>query len=191
MVMAGLALMVVDDKKFRSRTMDFEVEQAINLHFFRKSKDKQFNTCIAQVFVLSIGTNTIGYQLKAENRTLIVARMRGGEPIARGEYQALPQAIYALAKTPDQYLIVDIGKSMVVCVEHNRDINPQAKILLVAGVVQAGAMAVGKEESLRRKMKSWEDVSNVALRVSENKYTGVKGTDTGDRLFNITHWALE
>lgn len=80
---------------------------------------------------------------------------------------------------------------MVVCVEHNRDINPQAKILLVAGVVQAGAMAVGKEESLRRKMKSWEDVSNVALRVSENKYTGVKGTDTGDRLFNITHWALE
>lgn len=48
------------------------------------------------------GTNTIGYQLKAENRTLIVARLRGGEPIARGDYQALPQAIYALAKTPDQ-----------------------------------------------------------------------------------------
>lgn len=57
MVMVGLALMVVDDKKFRSRTMDFEVEQAIDLHFFRKSKDKQFNTCIAQVFVVSIVKN--------------------------------------------------------------------------------------------------------------------------------------
>lgn len=80
---------------------------------------------------------------------------------------------------------------MVVFVEHIRGINPQAKVLLVAGVVQAGAMAVDKKESLRRKIESWGDVNNVALRVSENKYTGVKGTDTGDRLFNFTQWALE
>lgn len=154
------------------------------------------------------GTNTIGYQLKVRKWTLIVARLRGGEPIARARanikpyhkrYMRSPRPWIKLLKRDvtdvASILFVDsvlnIGKSMVVFVEHIRGINPQAKVLLVAGVVQAGAMAVDKEESLRRKMEVWGDVSNVALRVSENKYTGVKGTDTGDRLFNITHWALE
>ncbi|KAL5903123.1 hypothetical protein ACKVV7_011430 [Pyricularia oryzae] len=282
MAMAERAFVVVGDEEVRSTTMDSELEQAISSRVFRKSKDKQFNTCIAQVLVPSTvrsrpnlpiaelqypvatsevpvyiadstpakllaspmrdasivgpalqeahvqvgkylatdlitkvldledytiphvqGTNTIGYRLKAENRTLIVAMMRGGEPMARGVYQTFPQAIFAFAKDPHQVTgrdvadvanillvdsVINTGKSMVDFVEHIRGMNPRAKILLVAGVVQAGAMAIDKEESLRRKMESWGDVGIVALRVSENQYTGVKGTDTGNRLFNTTHW---
>ncbi|TLD11504.1 hypothetical protein PspLS_11468 [Pyricularia sp. CBS 133598] len=106
------------------------------------------------------GQNTIGYRLKAEERTLIVAIMR---------------------------------KSIIDFVEHIRAINSKAKILLVAGVVQAGAIelevdGISEWGSLRWKLGWQGDVGIVALRVSENKYTGVKGTDTGNRLFNTTHW---
>ncbi|KAI6264034.1 hypothetical protein MCOR27_011487 [Pyricularia oryzae] len=154
------------------------------------------------------GQKTIGYRLKAEERTLIVAMMRGGEPMARGVYQTFPLAMFAFAKYPHELAtrdvvdmesillidsVINTGKSMIDCVEHIRAMNSKAKILLVAGVVQAGAIelevdGISEGGSLRRKLGWHGDVGIVALRVSENKYTGAKGTDTGNRLFNTTHW---
>ncbi|KAL5925358.1 hypothetical protein ACKVV7_003430 [Pyricularia oryzae] len=154
------------------------------------------------------GQNTIGYRLKAEERTLIVAMMRGGEPMARGVYQTFPLAMFAFAKYPQELAtrdvvdmesillvdsVINTGKSMIDFVEYIRAMNSKAKILLVAGVVQAGAVelevdGISEGGSLRWKLGLQGDVGIVALRVSENKYTGAKGTDTGNRLFNTTHW---
>lgn len=154
------------------------------------------------------GLTTVGHRLKAENRTLIVAMMRGGELMARGVQKTFPLSVFAFAKHPHEIAqrdvaemanillvdsVVNTGKSMIEFVRHIRGINSKAKILLVAGVVQAGTIEVSgsritERASLREKLGCHGDVGIVALRVSENKYTGVRGTDTGNRLFNTTHW---
>ncbi|KAL5866349.1 hypothetical protein ACKVWC_011467 [Pyricularia oryzae] len=46
------------------------------------------------------GQNTSGYRLTDEKRTLIVAMMRGGEPMAKGVHRTFPLARYAFAKSP-------------------------------------------------------------------------------------------
>jgi hypothetical protein len=58
------------------------------------------------------------------------------------------------------------------------------RIVVVVGVVQADAVA--ESHSLAKVMRCY-GVSMVVLRVSENKFTGTKTTDTGNRLFNTTH----
>lgn len=154
------------------------------------------------------GLTTVGHQLKAENRMLIVAMMRGGELMARGVQKTFPLSVFAFAEHPHEIAqrdvaemanillvdsVVNTGKSMIEFVRHIRGMNSKAKILLVAGVVQAGTIEVSgsritERASLREKLGCHGDVGIVALRVSENKYTGVRGTDTGNRLFNTTHW---
>ncbi|KAK6512647.1 hypothetical protein TWF481_001528 [Arthrobotrys musiformis] len=145
------------------------------------------------------GNNTTGYRLQNEKSTLIVALMRGGEPMALGVNDAFPSAIFLHAKCPDDIKpvhalqqhsiilvdsVINSGKTIVQFLQHIRKINPSVPVVVVAGVVQAGSLAEG---SLAELMECRSNFSIVALRISENKYTGRGTTDTGNRLFNTTY----
>jgi len=56
--------------------------------------------------------------------------------------------------------------------------------MVIAGVVQALSVSKG---SLAEALADHAKFSLVALRLSDNKFTGRGATDTGNRLFNTTH----
>jgi uracil phosphoribosyltransferase len=80
-------------------------------------------------------------------------------------------------------LVVNSGKSVVEFVERIRKLSPTARIVIVSGVVQDQAVASGE---LADMLALAPNLHLVALRFSENKYTGKGRTDTGHRLFNTT-----
>ena len=75
---------------------------------------------------------------------------------------------------------------MVDFVGHVQDLSPTIRIVVVAGVVQEQAISKG---GLVYEHSRHAALDLVALRISENKYSGKGGTDTGNRLFNTTHLA--
>jgi uracil phosphoribosyltransferase/phosphoserine phosphatase/adenylylsulfate kinase-like enzyme len=145
------------------------------------------------------GGPAIGYRLLDEQRTSIVALMRGGEPMALGINDAFPLAMFIHAGQPaDVKLhhlrgqltlvlvdsVVNSGKTIVEFVRHVRSLHPTIRIVIVAGVVQAQAVS---EAGLPQALAGHTGLSLVALRQSDNKFTGTGTTDTGNRLFNTTH----
>ncbi|KAF3931412.1 hypothetical protein ABW19_dt0201880 [Dactylella cylindrospora] len=145
------------------------------------------------------GNQTTGYRLRYEKTTCIVALMRGGEPMAFGVNDALPCAMFVHAKDPEdikpQHLhglhtivlvdsVVNSGKTVVEFVQHVRGLHPSIHIVVVAGVVQAQSVSEG---GVVRAAARNGNFSLVALRLSDNKYTGKGTTDTGNRIFNTTH----
>ncbi|KAL4985539.1 uracil phosphoribosyltransferase-domain-containing protein [Aspergillus falconensis] len=145
------------------------------------------------------GKDIAGYQLLGEEQTLIVALMRGGQPMASGIYKIFPKARFHGAKEPKdiekEYLegivtvilvdsVINSGRSMAQFVQHIREIDGAVRIIIVAGVIQDQAV---KGCSLIRAAARSTELTVVALRLSKNKYTGKGTTDTGNRLFNTTH----
>ena len=142
------------------------------------------------------GTQTTGYRLADEHKTVIIALMRGGEPMASGVNKAFPLASLLHAKQPEDVTaehlkekstiilvdsVVNNGKTMIDFTYHLHYLAPTVPIVMVAGVVQQNA--IGRLERLQATIRH-SKISLVALRVSDNKYTGKGGTDTGNRLFN-------
>lgn len=70
--------------------------------------------------------------------------------------------------------------------ERVRELDDQVRVVLVAGLVQAGAL--GPESLLVNlgQRGGRGELSVVALRLSGNKFMGQGATDTGTRLFNTT-----
>ncbi|KAF2871512.1 uracil phosphoribosyltransferase-domain-containing protein [Massariosphaeria phaeospora] len=145
------------------------------------------------------GRNTDGYRLQDESKTLIVPLMRGGEPMAFGVSEALKSSSFHHAKHPEQLekkhmdgkrtiilvdSVVNSGGSVIEFVDHVRKNYSKIQIVVVAGVVQAGAVRSGAFADM---LKQDKKLTLVALRLSENKYKGKGGTDTGHRLFNTTN----
>ncbi|PPJ59495.1 hypothetical protein CBER1_10010 [Cercospora berteroae] len=147
------------------------------------------------------GGYTAGHRLHHENKTTIIALMRGGEPMAFGVHDAFPEAKFLHASQPsdirlghvqgqENIIVVDSvinsGKSIADHVNHIRTFNVPARIVIIAGVVQE--QAIQKETGgLTQALLGYGRFSIVALRTSANKYTGRGGTDTGNRLFNTTN----
>ncbi|KAH8814605.1 uracil phosphoribosyltransferase-domain-containing protein [Flagelloscypha sp. PMI_526] len=144
------------------------------------------------------GHKTTGYRFRNEGKTSIVALMRGGEPMAQGISKTLPLAMFVHAKVPSDLVkqhvaeqeliilvdsVVNTGKSIVEFVSHIRELDAKIRILVVAGVVQAKAFS---RTMLTQIITSDSNIDFVALRPSDNKFTGRGGTDTGHRLFNTT-----
>ncbi|KAK2040088.1 uracil phosphoribosyltransferase [Colletotrichum somersetense] len=142
------------------------------------------------------GRTTDGYRLLDEDSTVVVALMRGGEPMALGVSKAFPRSMFLHAGRPEDLnsenlagkktvLLVDSmvnsGKTIVEFVQQIRKLGSIKRIVVVAGVVQDRAVS-----DVLEPLASTADLSLVALRLSENKYTGKGGTDTGNRLFNTT-----
>ncbi|KAI4190094.1 MAG: hypothetical protein L6R41_001013 [Letrouitia leprolyta] len=146
-----------------------------------------------------LGHQTRGYQLLHEQRTTIVALMRGGEPMAYGVNEAFPAAMFLHASEPDDIKlhhlqeqvtvilvdsVVNTGKSIVEFVQHVRKLHATISIVVVAGVVQAQCVLDG---ILDRAFARHANLQLIALRLSDTKFTGSGTTDTGNRLFNTTH----
>lgn len=83
--------------------------------------------------------------------------------------------------------VINTGKSVVEFVDHIRALHPIIRIVVVAGVFQAQAVDPECAQSLQRKLAHVSGVRIVGLRTSPTKFTGSGATDTGNRLFNITH----
>ncbi|KAK1995252.1 uracil phosphoribosyltransferase [Colletotrichum falcatum] len=145
------------------------------------------------------GRTTDGYRLVDENRTAVVALMRGGEPMALGVSEAFPRAMFLHAGGPGDLTpentagmktvvlvdsVINSGKTIVEFVRRIRELDTVERIVVVAGVVQDRAVS-----DVLEPLASAADLSVVALRLSEKKFTGRGGTDTGNRLFNTTQLA--
>ena len=144
------------------------------------------------------GHQTSGYRLCNEKKTSIVALMRGGEPMAFGVSEAFPTAMFVHAKRPEDIephhlsqqrtvvlvdSVVNSGKTIVEFVQHIHNLHATIHIVVVAGVVQAQSVS----EDLAQALTCHSNFSIIALRLSDNKFTGTGTTDTGNRLFNTTH----
>lgn len=139
---------------------------------------------------------TEGYRLLDEEKTAIVALMRGGEPMALGVSEAFPAAMFVHANKPEELKekhikgrstvllvdsVVNSGKSIVGFIEHVRSVDKTVRIVVVAGVIQAKFF----NKPPAHVQTDW-NVGFVALRLSENEFKGEGQTDTGNRLFNTT-----
>ena len=145
------------------------------------------------------GYPTSGFRLRHEQQTTIVALMRGGEPMALGVNSVFPLAMFVHATKPSDIRphhlhrqrnvllvdsVVNSGKSAAEFIQHVRSLNTTVRIVVVAGVVQAQSLSEGVfSQALEHDM----NLSIVALRLSNNQFTGKGTTDTGNRLFNTTH----
>jgi uracil phosphoribosyltransferase/phosphoserine phosphatase/adenylate kinase len=146
------------------------------------------------------GHDTDGHRVRYENRTTIVALMRGGEPMAEGANDALPGAMFLHAKQPNDLKswhikgqwtvmlvdsVVNSGKSIVEFVQRIRSLDATVSIVAITGVIQAESLdSVGL---LGRVLEKDRALGVIALRLSKNRFQGRGGTDTGNRLFNTTH----
>ena len=144
------------------------------------------------------GHSASGHRLLHEARTLVVALMRGGEPMALGVNDAFPRAAFLHAGRPEdvraQHLqgqcavvlvdsVVNNGETLVRFVRRVRDLQATVRVVVVAGVVQEQAVAEGSQVQA---LACRGQLSLIALRLSENKFKGKGTTDTGNRLFNTT-----
>lgn len=139
---------------------------------------------------------TEGYRLLDEEKTVIVALMRGGEPMALGVSEAFPAAMFVHANLPEDLKeqnirgqstillvdsVVNSGKTILDFIGHIRKINKTVRIVVVAGVIQAKFF----NKPPAHVQADW-NVGFVAMRLSENQFKGKGHTDTGNRLFNTT-----
>ncbi|KAK5634803.1 hypothetical protein RRF57_010516 [Xylaria bambusicola] len=144
------------------------------------------------------GHQTCGFRLRGEQLTSIVALMRGGEPMAFGVSDALPEAMFIHANGPKDVLVqhldgrhsvilvdsvVNSGKTVVQFVRHIRAICSKIRIVVIAGVVQAQSVT---DADLAQTLAHDSNLHLISLRLSDSKFTGQGTTDTGNRLFNST-----
>ncbi|KAJ5117651.1 hypothetical protein N7448_011283 [Penicillium atrosanguineum] len=145
------------------------------------------------------GHQTDGYRILHEKETLIVPLMRGGEPMALGVNRALPLAMFLHAKNPSdiqhEHLqdrrtiflvdsVVNTGQSIFEFVRRIRHLDTSIRIIVVAGVIQAKSVSTSR---IAQELSRFRRLSFVALRLSDNQFTGRGNTDTGHRLFNTAH----
>ncbi|KAK2850647.1 hypothetical protein FQN49_005459 [Arthroderma sp. PD_2] len=144
------------------------------------------------------GHHTSGHRLYHEEQTIIVAVMRAGEPMALGVWEAFPRASFLHATSPDDLKpghvkglinvvlvdsVINSGKTVVEFLRRIQSLHSTIRIVVVAGVVQDKCVS---GRTLTQGLTHGANVSIVALRLSQNKYTGRGSTDTGNRLFNTT-----
>ncbi|KAI0467603.1 uracil phosphoribosyltransferase-domain-containing protein [Xylaria cf. heliscus] len=147
------------------------------------------------------GHLTSGFRLRNEQHTLIVSLMRGGEPMAFGVSDALPNAMFIHAKGPNDLFkehingrkiiilvdsVVNSGNTVVQFVNHIRILHPTIRIIIVASVLHQQCI---REGGLASMLADDTEIKVIALRLSDNRFTGKGATDTGNRLFNTTHLA--
>jgi uracil phosphoribosyltransferase/adenylate kinase/phosphoserine phosphatase len=146
------------------------------------------------------GHQTSGHRLRHEQQTLIVAILRGGEPMAFGVNDAFPLAMFIHASRPEDIKphhlqgqrtmllvdsVVNSGGTVVEFVDHVHSIYATIDIVVVAGVAHTNS--VSGNGGIAQAVIRHPNLSLVALRLSDNKFTGRGTTDTGNRLFNTTH----
>jgi Uracil phosphoribosyltransferase len=74
-------------------------------------------------------------------------------------------------------------QSLVIAADHALD---HLRVHVIAGVMQSEA-ALSTSVLAQQRYIAGTAVTYHVLRISDNKYTGKGGTDTGNRLFNTTN----
>lgn len=126
-----------------------------------------------------------GSELSHKNGIVIFALMRAGLYAAEGVRSVFTDSqffpVMEIEKNDLESKIVIIvdavintGKSIEKAIEHLQKSKPR-KIFVATLIMQKDALHLSEKYS---------DIYFYALRVSENKYIGKGGTDTGNRLFN-------
>lgn len=142
------------------------------------------------------GGSTNGYRLREEDKTIVIALMRGGEPLAFGISEVFGSASFLHARDPSDITsahlsdvstvilvdsVINNGTTMLRFAKQVRERAAEVRIIVVAAVVQKGT--IEQQGALRRAGIEY-GLTVVALRFSENKFTGRGASDTGNRLFN-------
>ena len=144
------------------------------------------------------GTHFVGVTCN-KSKVLIVALMRGGEPMARGVYKLFPSArfFHYSEDMPDKEkeALSDHLGSVADVVIVDSVINEGNSIRRVLGLIETLTLppsgknrvyvltGVIQEKASKTLPNEWPRVRFLALRVSENQFKGQGGTDTGNRLF--------
>ena len=166
-------------------------------------------TCVADVIGLEptpirhvLGHRTQGSRLMFEEKTTILALMRGGEPMALGVSDAFPLATFAHVKDPESVSrdhlegqvtlilvdsVINSGKTVVDFVQAIRGLHATIRIVVVAGVLQDQCLR--ETSHLLHEIARCPNIYLIALRTSVTKFIGTGSTDTGNRLFNTTRLA--
>lgn len=129
-----------------------------------------------------------GCELADKNNIAIFALMRAGLYAAEGIRSVFTDSQFFPVKEIDNNdlenkiiivvdAVINTGKSIEKAIEHLRKSKPR-KIFVATLIMQKDALHLADKYS---------DIYFYALRVSENKYVGKGGTDTGNRLFNTTN----
>ncbi|KAM0126309.1 hypothetical protein ACHAO1_010121 [Botrytis cinerea] len=155
---------------------------------------------IEEYFISHVqGHITRGFRLLNEQRTSIVALMRGGESMALGVSEIFPLAMFVHANCPEDIkshhlqgqsavvlvdLVVNNDTTVVQFEQHIHKLHPTVHVVVVAGVVQAESVSKG---SLIYRLARSQKLDIVTLHLSNDNFTGRGTTDTGNRLFNTTH----
>ena len=130
-----------------------------------------------------------GFNLDNPNNITIIAMLRAGYPAAHGIRQIFPESSFIMADKDFDPLKEDpaIADKTVIVVDSvintgksirsilNKLIELRCKHLIIATLLMQSEAALTEE---------FPGVVIYALRVSNNKYKGIGGTDTGNRLFN-------
>jgi uracil phosphoribosyltransferase len=148
----------------------------------------------------------------AGSNVVILAMMRGGEPLARGVYQRFPSAQFVHYNDDDDKVEVQEGNNDKLCqvlLDSSSMSMSTRVIIIVDSVINSGASirrvigkvapiwicpnqkattvyvvtAVMQKEAAHQLPREFPRVGFLALRVSQNQYVGSGGTDTGNRLF--------
>ena len=142
------------------------------------------------------GHQVAGSRVAQQDKTLIVALMRGGEPMALGVSEVLPSASFLHAYLPEDIKsehveaiptiilvdsVINSGQTIVDFVQRLEMLCQALCTVVIAGVVQSEAIA--KLEVLQSSLHH-QKLHLVARRLSTNKFTGRAGTDTGNRLYH-------
>lgn len=126
---------------------------------------------------------------------LILPLMRGGEPMSRGVFRCFPRAKLihyndedAKASTTIESVLASTNIKDIIIVDsvinEGRSIRRTLASLGSSGRLRIHVLvAVMQKEASVELPTEFPRVQFLALRVSENKYTGKGGTDTGNRLF--------
>ena len=126
-----------------------------------------------------------GSELADKNDIVIFALMRAGLYAAEGVRSVFTDSqFFPVAEIDNKDLenkiiiivdaVINTGRSIEKAIEHLLKIKPR-KIFVATLIMQKDALIISEKYS---------DIYFYALRVSENKYVGKGGTDTGNRLFN-------
>jgi len=129
-----------------------------------------------------------GCELADKNNILIFALMRAGLYAAEGVRSVFTDSQFFPVKEIDNNdlenkiiivvdAVINTGKSIEKAIEHLRKSKPR-KIFVATLIMQKDALHLSEK---------YPDIYFYALRVSENKYVGKGGSDTGNRLFNTTN----
>lgn len=147
-----------------------------------------------------LGNSTTTYRLLHEDRTSIIACLRGGEPMALGVSEVFPLARFYHSKNAEDLedhhvkgqstvLLVDSvineGDTIVKYIKKIRQLHCSIRVIVIAGVVQD--QSVKSDGKIQAGLDSFGNLNIVTLRTSTTKFKGSGTNDTGNRLFNTTY----